>query len=387
MAGQYQLGRLGRTLVAEEATYGVTPALLATMAMRHLDVGLTWNPKARVNSEEKRGTVGIASRFDRRESAGFDVREAYLRPSGTIGTIPESHLLLKHGFGTAVVGTLNTTATGVGGTTSTFPLTSVVGLTAGEWVSVRRAANGNKVEARRVTAIAGSDVTVSPALGGVPAAGDTVKAGVTYKLANLPTNALSILHYLTDLKRAVRGNVVDQLSLQFNNNEEVKFSASGPGKDQMPRADVPAIPGFTTVGSQNPPSGLAGGAIINGVAYPILSLDLQLANNFVLQNEDYGTSNAVGFYRDGFREVTFSLEARVNDNFTVLALAELVSSFELFLQTGVTEGNVVAIAAPEAEFEQVPDIDDPNGALTYSFAGVMTEASTNGNDEASLGLL
>jgi hypothetical protein len=118
------------------------------------------------------------------------------------------------------VGTLSTTATGVGGTASTFALTSVVGLTVGEWASIRRAANANKVEARRVTAIAGSDVTVSPALGAAPAAADTFKAGVTYKLATLPAKALSVVHYLTNLKRAVRGAVVDQLALTFNNNEK-----------------------------------------------------------------------------------------------------------------------------------------------------------------------
>lgn len=382
----YQIGRLGRVLVAEEATYGVTPTLLATHALRHLNVGFDHSPKNRVNSTEKRGTPGVSARFDRRSSSALAPLEAYLRPSGTIGTSPEAHTILKNALGTAVVGTLTTTATGAG-TASAFTLTSVVGLTVGEFISVRRAANGNVPEARQVTVIAGSVVTVSPALGAAPAAADTVKAGVTYTLATSGHKALSVAHYLTDLKRLVSGIPADQLSLMFNNNEEAKFSLTGPGRTMTPRASVAALPGFTTVGSQNPPSGLAGGLLINGTAYCFISGDIVIANHFELINECYGEPLAEGFFRNGFRDVTFSLEAPVSDDFTLLDLAMSVADFELHMQTGTTEGNIVAVRAPKCQLENVPNFGDDNGRNTYSFAGVAVENSATANDEVAIGIL
>lgn len=379
-----QIGRLGQMLVGEEATYGTSPTLLATMACRHRDLGLSHNPKNRVNLDEKRGTPGVAARGDRRETAGLDLRSAYLRPSGTIGTIPECHKFFQHGLGTAVVGTLNTTVSA--GTSATLmTLASVAGLAVGEFVSVRRAANSNIPEVRQVTAIAGSDVTVAPALGGTPAAADTVRAGVTYKLATSIANSLSVAHYLPNLTRILKGAVVDRLALQFNNNEEVMFSAAGPAQTLVRPA--PASPGFTTVGAQNPPTGLAGGLLVNSTAYAFISGEIVIANALALVNEDFGTSRATGYSRDGvFRDITFTLDARVTDDFTLYQLSETVANFGLFIQAGVTEGNIVAVRAPNAELAQVPDTPDDNGRLTWSFSGVCKELSATGNDEIAIGL-
>lgn len=383
MAG-YQLGRLGRLLVAEEATYGVAPTLLATMAMRHLNFVPTYNPKNRVMSEEKRQTPGYGARFDRRTTAGWNLSSAYLRPSGVIKTIPECSKILEHGLGSVVVGSLTTTVAAAPAPTPTvFTLASAVGLTVGEFVLINLAAGASPGKyARMVTNISTAEITVSPALPYAPTTGDTVKTGVTYKLATDPAKSLSFARYLPDISFLLTGGVVNELTVTLNNNEEVQFSATGPAKEQVQPA--PAIPGFTTVGG-NPPSGLVGGLHLNGTAYPFLTGEIALVNTLELQNEEYGTSKAKGFFRNGFREVTFSLEARVTDAMTVYALAELVSNFELFVQTGATEGNIVAVRAPKCEFEQVPDTPDDNTALAWSYAGVCLE--TTGNDEFSIGLL
>ena len=376
-----QIGRLGQLLVGEEAAYGTAPALLAAMALRHMNFTANYQPKNRVWSDEKKSTRGRKARFDRAMSAGFNL-SALLRPSGTLGTIPEAHKVLQHAFGVTVVGTLNTTVSAGTGSASTFPLTSVAGLTVGEWVSVRRAANGNVPEARHVTAIAGSDVTVSPALGASPAAADTVKAGVTYKIGTI-AKSLAFAHFLTDLTRIVKGGVINELSLAFDRNKEVEFTAAGPAQ-QAPRP-APASPGFTTVGAQNPPSGLVGGLLINGTARKFMTMEISLDNGLDLINENYGTLMAEGYDAPEFRELTFSLERRADDDFTLYDLAEAGTQFELFLQTGQTEGNIIAVRAPKAEFEQVPELPDDNGALTHSFAGVLAE--NTGDDELSLGLL
>src|SRR6266542_297341 len=376
-AGTYQIGRLGKVLVAEEATYGTTPTLLATMAVRHLQIGMDYNPKGRVNSEEKRGNPGVAARFDRRTTAGLAPLNAYLRPSGTIGVVPECTKIFEHGLGTVVVGALSTTVTSAS-SSSVMTLASVAGLTVGEFVSVRRAANSSIPEVRQVTVIAGSVVTVSPALAGTPAAADTFKSGINYKLATSGQKSLSIAHYLTSLSRIVQGVPVDSLSVAFNNNEEVKFTATGPGKQLMARGSVPALPGFTSVGSQNPPSGLAGALLINGVDYCVIGGEFALKNQFELINECVGTSLAEGFYRSGIRDVTFSLEAPVTNDFSLYDIAASVANFELFLQMGVTEGNIVAVRAPACQLDNVPNFGDDNGRNTYSFAGVAIENSTAG---------
>lgn len=385
MAG-YQLGRLGQLLVAEEAAYGTTPALLATMAMRHLTYVPTFNPFNRAMSEEKRQTPGYAARFDRRMTAGWNLSAAYLRPSGVIKTIPECAKILEHGLGTVVVGTLTSAVAAAPAPTATvFSLGAGDGadVTVGEFVLIHLAAGASPGNyARQVTAKNVDEITISPALPYAPSAADTVKAGVTYKLATDISKSLSFARYLPDISFVTKGAVVNDLTIAANNNEEIRLTATGPARDQVQPA--PALPGFTTVGG-NPPSGLVGGLLIDGTAYPFMTGDIKLTNNLELRNEVFGTDQAQGFYRNGFRAVTFSLEARVGDDMTVYALAELGSDFELHLQTGLTEGNIVAVRAPRCQFEQTPDTPDDNGALAWSYAGVCLE--TTGNDEFAIGLL
>jgi hypothetical protein len=380
----YDIGRVGQVLIAEEATYGVTPSLLATMALRHLNIGFAYNPKNRVNSDEKKASPGRKQRFDRATTAGLNLKSAYLRPSGTIQTIPECHLLLKHGLGAVTIGTLTTTvASATSSTVFTVQAGQGANVAIGEFVSVRRAANANIPEVRKVVAKATDQLTVSPALGGTPAAADTVKAGITYTLATNISKSISAVHYLTDITRVVKGAVIDQLTLNFDRNNEVTLAVTGPGQTLGTPA---SSPGFTTVGAQNPPSGLLGGLLINGTAYKFLKAQLVLKNNLTLVNENYGTSQAEDFYRNGFRDISFTFDARVTDDVSVYTIAKNVTSFEFFMQTGQTEGNIVAVYAPNAEFSMAPDFNDDNGAMSYPFAGVMTESAAAGNDEISIGL-
>ncbi len=378
------IGRLGQLLVGEEAVYGTTPALLATMALRHLSFKPSYNPKNRVWSDEKKSSRGRKARFDRAVTAGFDL-EAYLRPSGTIGTIPEAHKLLQHGFGTTVVGTLDTLVVAAPPpSTTVFSVTAASGLnvTVGEWIIVKRAGNGNIPEARVVTNKNVDELTVSPALGGAPAAGDVVKAGVTYKLGTI-AKSLSFVHFLTNMQRTVKGGLANQLKLTLDRNAEVVLNVTGPAQ-QAPKSAL-GNPGFTTIGAQNPPSGLVGGMLINGTAYKFLKLEIDHDNALDLISENYGTLMAEGFDEPSFRELTFSLDARVTDDFALYILSESAAQFELFAQTGQTQGNIVAIRAPKAELEGAPDYPDDNGPLTYGFKGVFAE--NTGDDEWSLGLL
>lgn len=379
------LGRLGQMLVGEEASYATTPTLLATMAVRHLNCQMQYNPKNRVMSDEKKGSPGRRARFDRATTAGITF-EAYIRPSGTIGTIPEAHKIFQHGFGTTVVGTLDgSVASAASSTVMTLQSGEGSDITVGEFVSVKRAANSNIPEVRKVTVVSTDTITVTPALGGTPAANDTVKAGVTYRLADDLAKSLSFIRYLTNLTEVIKGAPIDELKLTFDRNEEAKFGVTCPAQQ---KGTPDASPGFTTVGAQNPPSGLVGGMILNGAAYKFMNVEFDIKNGIELISENYGTSMAEGYDRPNFREIGFSLEARVTDDLAAHALAVSAGQFPLFLQTGQTEGNIVALFAPAAELAGVPDISDSDpGAISYSFNGVCVESVEDSNDELTLGIL
>lgn len=373
MSVKQQIGRLGKLFVKEQADY-VTPAVLAAGdALRHLDVGFSYNLN-RQNSLEKKGTPGLTNRFSRHIEAAFDLKNAYLSPSGTLKTAPEAKAIIKNGMGAEVVGTLTTTATGAG-TATTFTLASTVGLAVDEFVFVRRAANAGRVEPRRVTAIVGSDITVSPALGAAPAAADTVKSGVTYKLANDLPKVLTAARYLPDVSFELHSVAISKLGFMLSGNDEVRFKAQGPAMEQIRPAQ--AQPGaFTTVGQ--PVTGIVGAVLLNGVAYRVTSIDAEIDNAIELVNDSLGTDRAEDFYRNGRRDITLALNARVTDDASLYALAETAGDGTLLAHVGNTEGRVIAIYAPRAEFD-IPDVPDDDGAIRWSFKGVAKE--TNGNDE------
>src|SRR5438445_757293 len=129
-----QVGRLGKCFAKVEGSYGTAPTFAATDAFRHIEVN-TAASLNRSDSLEKRGTPGLRDRFSRHITGMLDIKNAYLQPSGTIGTAPEAKVLLKNAFGAENVGSASTTiASGpaVGGAT----LTSGAGFAVGNGVSI-----------------------------------------------------------------------------------------------------------------------------------------------------------------------------------------------------------------------------------------------------------
>jgi hypothetical protein len=388
MAG-YQVGRLSRLLVSEESTYGTAATLLATHAMRHLEFTDQYSPFNRVNSPEKKQSPGVMNRFDRRVTAGFNLSSAYMRPSGVVATAPECNLLFKHGMGTVRLGTGNTTfASALSTTGGTVQAAQGATFQVGEGIVITIASGGNAgVYVRVITAIASDALSWAPALPGAPAVADTVKAAVTYRLASTIANSVTFSRYLPDISFQILGGVVDKLKVMFGNNDEPKFSASGPAQKRL--RPSPAIPGFTTVGG-NPPSGLTGGLLIGSQAHKFLALNIEVDNGLQLQNEDFGSTLASGFYQPGRRNITFGLNTRVTD-LTAAAQnvaytnAEGGTDFTLFAQCGSVAGNIVAIYSPRAEFVDPPDTPDGDGALQWSYKGILKETvSGSGNDELTV---
>lgn len=378
------LGRLGQLYVMEEPTYGEVVALDAAKAVRHLDLDLAWNPNGLRDAPDRLQTPDQERRIVGRADASFDVKKMALWPSGTIGTLPEANLFLKHGIGAVKAGALSTTITNATSPSTTqFTLDDVTGLAVGDPVLVKSSgAGGNQV--RWVTDIATDLVSVAPALAEAPSTDDVVKACVGYTPVTNPSKSLVLAHYLSQnagsspqaLAREMRGCVVDKLAFTFDSNEEPMLEVSGPAQQQIrPGQSQPGA--FTTVGTAIP-SGIIGGLRVGAAAYAFQKAGVTLTNAMKVRNIDYGTRVGQSFYRAGKRAVELSIDAYVEDPAVIYAAAEAATRTPIVLQTGTTEGQIWAIYMPACEFD-VPSTPDDDTELMWSFKG--RALGTAGNDE------
>lgn len=376
------IGRKGRVFAKLESSYGVSPGLAAGNAVRHVNLGITYDPYQRVTSPEKKESPGPVNRFNRRTVANLSPFEALIRPSGTLNTVPEIDPFLEAGFGAKRNVTLSTTIT-TGATTTVLPLTAVTGLQVGDAVIV--VVSGKKY-ARIVSVIATLDVTVTPALPSAPADGAAVKGALAYKLTTDLAKSLYIGHYLDGFARNLTGAGVDTVDLTFDGTEEARGSFSGPGRTQVSTGDgtLVAEPGaFTEVGG-NPPTGMNGELRIGAIAYLHKNLSAQITNGIVTRNEEAGNDGlATGVYRSGRRETSVSIECYVETPGTLYDHAVAGTEKSVFRQNGWTEGNILAIYMPRVEFKPA-GTDDPDEATSWSFEGMALETVDGANDEVTL---
>lgn len=381
-----KIGRRGRVIAMEEDTYGTLQTPLATGALRHLDIGMSYNPFNFTESQEKKQSPGLVNELAMRATAGFDLKSAYLIPSGALNTAPEANLFLKHGIGSSRSVTLSTTFSGDGDEVS-GTLTSATGLQVGDMILIGL---GSDLYVRRIATLDTLDITWDLPLPSGVSSGDTVKGGITYSLiSGEATKGLSIFHYVDTIKRAVTGAVIDALTLTFNANDAYKFSASGPAVEQIAAGSIAAIPGFTTVGAK-PITGISGrfevGAadLSDVTAYKALKVGVDLKNGYVIRNESLGYSKGEEFYRDGRRSVGLSLDARVEDPTVIYDNAMTGTPVPVQIMAGLTAGKIFVVYAPKARFD-VPDTPDGDGALTWSFTAKCLESADGANDEIIVG--
>lgn len=376
-------GRKGQLYVAAESAYGTPPVLAATHALRHLDFRSSFNPLARVNSPAKKISPGVVSRFDRRGSAGATL-EALLYPSGTLNTVAEADALLEHGMGSKSNITLSTTVEAAPAPTVTScTVASAVGLAKHQ--AIQLTVSG-VTYIRFLTNVSGAALTWAPALPGAPAAASAVKGCCTYRLASALAQSLCLAHYPstdTTLSRIVKGAVVERIGLAFAQNEEPKLSVTFKAKTQTTAPAKPAA--FTTVGTQNPPSGLVGELYVGAAAYKFIKLDLEIQTGVMLRDNSYGFSSPESILMTGRRIVTLGLDALVADESVIFDNAESGTRLAIFKQTGFTQGNIVAVYAPQVDFE-VPSQDDSDEIPTWPFRGVCCESADEQNDEVMIAL-
>ncbi len=380
------IGRKGQVYLKKEAAYGTEETVTATEALRHIEIGFGFDPFNRVTSPEKKQSPGPATRFDRKKSAELATLAALLRPSGSLNTLPEIDPILEAAFGSLTNVTLSTTVEASPSPTTTGCTVASAGtLAVGDAVLIVVSGEDNSPFVRILTGVASAALTWAPALPAAPTAADALKGGITYKLTTDLAISLTIAHYVASFKRELLGVGVNELALAFDANEEPRVTASGPASEQL-SGTTQAQPGvFTTVGG-NPPSGLIGELSIDGTAYLFESIEVTIGNGLVLRNQEYGVNAATELYRPGRREISVSLEAFAETEATLYDKAEAGSNVVLMKQTGRTEGNIIGVYLPKVEFK-VPETDDPEEEVSWSFTGLALESADGQNDELTLALL
>ena len=376
----YQIGRLGRIYAAKQTTYGTAPTFAATDGIRHINAQLNYSNN-RVESQERHLHPSLLNKWVRRQTGTFLVGGIFY-PAGTIATVPDHTDFLECGFGVLTNITPLSTTIASGPTTTGATLTSGAGLTVGQaiLINVTTGSPATGRVLRWLLTVAGAVVTWDPPLPQAPAVSDTVKSCVNYSLATALPNALSIGHYLTSISKEGSGAVVDQLKLMFDAKDEVRWEASGPMKTRLTAAQ--AQPGAFTVVGTTPPSGLVGGLRIGSVAVEFLKADISIDNTMELDNFQFGTSSAVGFFRKNKRKIACTITAILSDSTTLMGIAEAASdSNALAVQCGQTEGNIIGVYGPNLDFD-IPDMPDGEETLELSFTGTMKGVA--GNDELRL---
>lgn len=377
-----QISRKGKLYIKKEASYnetGITPA--SADAVRHIDFGMTYDPFNKVTSQEKKQSPGAATRFTRQPSASWDLRQALIRPSGTLNTVPEADEIFEAAFGSRTNVTLSTTVASGGGATGAT-LTSTTGLVVGGPLAITQ---GGLIHIVIIQTLPGANaVTWLPALpSGTLANASVVKSAIKYVLTTDLAISLGLYHILSNFSRLGLGAGVDKLTLKVQANEEGMLSASGPMAQQL-TAGLPAAPGaFTTVGG-NPPSGITGALRIGSGAYLHKSIQFDLANALAVRNVEANTDGLpTELYREGRREVGIALQAFAETEATIYDLAEAGTLSTLMRQVGRTEGNIWAVWCPNVEWK-VPGTSDGDGPADWDIKGTALESSVDANDEISL---
>ena len=388
-----QIGLRGQAYAKKQAVWGTFEPLAASNAFRHKSLtfpGSDNKNKRTIIEKQTSPFTKVAQRTAQRTIAGFNL-QAILRPSGTINTLCEADPFLECGFGAKTNTVLATTVNAGTGTVGGATLASGTGAAVG--LPLLITCPDGKKRVRFLATVAGAVVTWAPNLpaGQQPADGAAAKLGTRYTFTSQNLLFLTITHYLKNLDasaglaRQLDSAVVEKLAIMFDANDEPILTISGPGR-LLDTAGAQAQPGgFTQVGAATPPSGLTGEFLIGNTAAKIMKLGVEITNALKIRNESYGFSAGEESFRVGRPEITIGLDMRAESESLIYDAAEAGTNVGMFLQTGFTEGNIIAIRTPNTEFKE-PDTDDSDEEVNFPFKGMALETTEGALDALALGL-
>lgn len=352
-----------------EAGYGTLATPSSTDGIRHSDMQLI--PKLnREESPQKRTTPDAAKSLPRRQTGTFSVSGLW-EPSGTLGTAGYFASLFKAAFGAQTSPALTTTvAASPSPADDGFTVADATGLTVNDAMVVTLSAGR---EITRVTSIASEALTVDT-LSEAPASAAAAVAGVSYKLASLLTDSLSLFlfHTAGGFAQAGQGCIVNKVEWKFDGTKEVQVSFSGPAK-QIVRSGFSQPGSHTTSG--NPAGGTVGAFDLDDSSFLVTDATVTLDNSVELRNRDLGTATATGFFRTNKRKITAGCSFYLED-VTIFTNAEGVVRNILRLLVGDTNGSMVGVVLPSVEWE-IPEVPTTTGPKIVQANGMGYAVSGN----------
>jgi hypothetical protein len=273
-----------------------------------------------------------------------------LAPAATPVTASPWDQLLQAALGAAPVSISTTVDDPLGNASSSvFNVASASGIQVGDPLAVLI---GSAYEMRPVSAIAGSQLTFSPAFSGVPAHGAVVKARII-RLATAPV-FLTLVNWLpgtdgndTDYSRKALDALVGELVMDFNSSI-IGLAFSGPAPKVFEGAPhIPAIPSLPSF-SDLAQSRNFGKFFWGGTKHCALELQLTLNNGSALLPVCFGSLNPDGAVH-GKRSVRFNIALDANsDNDALRADAEAKTERQLFFHSGDSAGTLFGVNCRKA---------------------------------------
>ena len=375
MAYQYGEEQVGYGVA--ESSYGVAVVPAATDAFRLTDFNVTPN-YARPEVPETRATRSLQERVAGRKSASWAIGLVN-RPSGTAGTPPDYHLLLKHTFGTYT----NTPATSDAYTLLKDPSALSLSLYR-QFEGLQEGVYGAVVQ--NCTFSWSGDAFATIAFSGV--AKDMLWAGTSAANGTgASTTALIVddgdffgkygvvaIAALTAAKQiaSVSGDTATlAATASWSNNDAVRAF--------LPDPTLAGGPLYGTLGSLSFDGGSTTIGHITGT--------LSVATGIGLHEREFGTSTPAGVTLPQRRSVTGNLSFLVedDDNYAILrGEANNKTAQNVRIDIGTTAGSICRIAAPKVDLEASP-LSGGAGLIEVNISFVaLTSAVTASEDEVSV---
>jgi hypothetical protein len=385
-----QLGRTATCWVKQETTAGTQVYPTATdMVIPSGTVEFNQQPSY-TNSTEVRDTRTLTTRFLDQNPAGTWSLPMYIRPSGTLGSIPDGHILFYAAFGSTTT-YAGSSVTYTPSNDDMISLTVYVGMKDMVFALIGATVNEMKIG---LTNKGGINCTFSGGFMTMKWAG---KADTTAEAAGVFTvSADAAKKFCVGMKV----QIWDASAGSYDDNSSVGYQVSAVGATSVTVTPDPSgytwaagdwleafLPSGTEVGS--PIEARTGTCSFDGGStdIPIISADFTLTNNTRYLEDEISTNVYPTSFISDTRNAMCStqLYLRTDDmnyfkDSGLLASADKVQA-DLLLTGGDTSGSIVDIALPVAE-GSVPNLSGDNEKIiTIDWQGLGT---TSYNDETKI---
>ena len=376
MANQFQYGEEQVGYAVAESTYGVAVVPAATDGFRVTSFDITPNYD-RPEVPETLATRSLQERIAGRKSCSFAIN-LINRPSGTAGTPPDYHLLLKHALGTY---TNNASTSDV-----YTPLKDPSALSLSGYRLLEGVLEG-------VYGGVLSDVTFNWSgddFGTISFSGEAKEMLWAGTSATNGTGSSATALIVDDGSFYSKYAVIDiagagsakQVSAVTSETLTIASSSWSDGQVIAPFLPTATVAGSALYGTAGSLSLNGGGATINSI-----SGSVQISTGISLANNTYGTASPSGVTLPSRRGVSGSLTFLIEDDANYAKIRGETSdgtAQDIVIDVGTTSGSICRLDMSRCEFDAAP-ISGGSGLIevTVSFTA-LTSTATATEDEITI---